>query len=262
MGRGSRPIKRWRNDRKRKKKERSSGTRRRWGPRAGRRSRPREPRHRDPPLRHRPRPLDRLVHAPARARAGRAYDEGENAHSAFFVLEGQTFLVLTWDPERGREIGGSSGSSSPGTTFRPRSTGSTARASRAAASRRRASGPRSTTSPIPTATSSAHRPGVDAPRHRRRGLAAAAPTRPDDEDVAREADALALAGGELDDAPRRGSPRAATASGAPRSEDPALAIEEDRVDREAHEPHVNGGSGAKEDARPARAGTPRRPGAG
>ncbi|HET6695043.1 MAG TPA: VOC family protein [Gaiellaceae bacterium] len=37
-----------------------------------------------------------------------AYDEGENAHSAFFVLEGQTFLVLTWDPERGREIGGSS----------------------------------------------------------------------------------------------------------------------------------------------------------
>ena len=36
-----------------------------------------------------------------------AYDEGENAHSAFFVLEQQTFLVLTWDPERGREIGGS-----------------------------------------------------------------------------------------------------------------------------------------------------------
>ena len=36
-----------------------------------------------------------------------AYDEGENAHSAFFVLEGQTFLVLTWDPERGRELGGS-----------------------------------------------------------------------------------------------------------------------------------------------------------
>ncbi|HSK17421.1 MAG TPA: VOC family protein [Gaiellaceae bacterium] len=36
-----------------------------------------------------------------------AYDEGENAHSAFFVLEGQTFLVLTWDPERGRESGGS-----------------------------------------------------------------------------------------------------------------------------------------------------------
>ena len=36
-----------------------------------------------------------------------AYDEGENAHSAFFVLEGQTFLVLTWDPERGRETGGS-----------------------------------------------------------------------------------------------------------------------------------------------------------
>jgi catechol 2,3-dioxygenase-like lactoylglutathione lyase family enzyme len=36
-----------------------------------------------------------------------AYDEGENAHSAFFVLEEQTFLVLTWDPERGREAGGS-----------------------------------------------------------------------------------------------------------------------------------------------------------
>lgn len=36
-----------------------------------------------------------------------AYDEGENAHSAFFVLEQRTHLVLTWDPERGREIGGS-----------------------------------------------------------------------------------------------------------------------------------------------------------
>jgi catechol 2,3-dioxygenase-like lactoylglutathione lyase family enzyme len=36
-----------------------------------------------------------------------AYDEGPNAQSAFFVLEGQTSLVLTWDPERGREIGGS-----------------------------------------------------------------------------------------------------------------------------------------------------------
>jgi predicted enzyme related to lactoylglutathione lyase len=36
-----------------------------------------------------------------------AYDEGENAQSAFFALEDQTFLVLTWDPERGREIGGS-----------------------------------------------------------------------------------------------------------------------------------------------------------
>jgi catechol 2,3-dioxygenase-like lactoylglutathione lyase family enzyme len=36
-----------------------------------------------------------------------AYDEGPNAHSAFFVLEGQTSLVLTWDPERGKEIGGS-----------------------------------------------------------------------------------------------------------------------------------------------------------
>jgi len=36
-----------------------------------------------------------------------AYDEGENAHSAFFVLDEQTFLVLTWDPDRGREVGGS-----------------------------------------------------------------------------------------------------------------------------------------------------------
>ncbi len=43
-----------------------------------------------------------LGHGPAAA-----YDEGETAHSAFFVLEAQTFLVLTWDPERGREIGGS-----------------------------------------------------------------------------------------------------------------------------------------------------------
>jgi catechol 2,3-dioxygenase-like lactoylglutathione lyase family enzyme len=36
-----------------------------------------------------------------------AYDEGESAHSAFFVLEERTYLVLTWDPERGREVGGS-----------------------------------------------------------------------------------------------------------------------------------------------------------
>ena len=35
-----------------------------------------------------------------------AYDEGDNAHSAFFVLEQQTFLVLTWDTDRGREVGG------------------------------------------------------------------------------------------------------------------------------------------------------------
>jgi catechol 2,3-dioxygenase-like lactoylglutathione lyase family enzyme len=42
-----------------------------------------------------------LGHGPAAA-----YDEGHNAHSAFFVLEQQTFLVLTWDPDRGREIGG------------------------------------------------------------------------------------------------------------------------------------------------------------
>jgi catechol 2,3-dioxygenase-like lactoylglutathione lyase family enzyme len=36
-----------------------------------------------------------------------AYDEGANAHSAFFVLERRTYLVLTWDPDRGKEIGGS-----------------------------------------------------------------------------------------------------------------------------------------------------------
>lgn len=36
-----------------------------------------------------------------------SYDEGLTAHSAFFVLEERTYLVLTWDPERGREIGGS-----------------------------------------------------------------------------------------------------------------------------------------------------------
>lgn len=36
-----------------------------------------------------------------------AYDEGESAHSAFFILEERTYLVLTWDPERGREVGGS-----------------------------------------------------------------------------------------------------------------------------------------------------------
>jgi catechol 2,3-dioxygenase-like lactoylglutathione lyase family enzyme len=36
-----------------------------------------------------------------------AYDEGENAHSAFFVLEQRTYLVLTWDLDRGREVGGS-----------------------------------------------------------------------------------------------------------------------------------------------------------
>ena len=38
-----------------------------------------------------------------------AYDEGENARSAFFVLEeGGAFLVLTGTPERGREVGGGS----------------------------------------------------------------------------------------------------------------------------------------------------------
>lgn len=36
-----------------------------------------------------------------------AYDEEANAQSAFFVLEQRAYLVLTWDPDRGREIGGS-----------------------------------------------------------------------------------------------------------------------------------------------------------
>jgi catechol 2,3-dioxygenase-like lactoylglutathione lyase family enzyme len=35
-----------------------------------------------------------------------AYDEGGNAQSAFFALEERTYLVLTWDPDRGRETGG------------------------------------------------------------------------------------------------------------------------------------------------------------
>ena len=36
-----------------------------------------------------------------------AYDEGPRAQSAFFVLDERTHLVLTWDPDRGREVGGS-----------------------------------------------------------------------------------------------------------------------------------------------------------
>jgi catechol 2,3-dioxygenase-like lactoylglutathione lyase family enzyme len=39
--------------------------------------------------------------------AAAAYDEGPTAHSAFFVLEDKAYLILTWDPERGRESGGS-----------------------------------------------------------------------------------------------------------------------------------------------------------
>src|SRR5829696_8955884 len=35
-----------------------------------------------------------------------AYDEGENAHSAFFVVEQRTYLVLPWDPDRCRDAGG------------------------------------------------------------------------------------------------------------------------------------------------------------
>lgn len=34
-----------------------------------------------------------------------AYDE-RGGQSTFFVLDGQTFLVLTWDEERGKETGG------------------------------------------------------------------------------------------------------------------------------------------------------------
>lgn len=36
-----------------------------------------------------------------------AYDEGGYAQSAFFMLDELTYLVLTWDPERGRQVGGS-----------------------------------------------------------------------------------------------------------------------------------------------------------
>ncbi|MDQ3857880.1 MAG: VOC family protein [Actinomycetota bacterium] len=36
-----------------------------------------------------------------------AYDEGGTAQSAFFVLDERTSLVLTWDPARGQEAGGS-----------------------------------------------------------------------------------------------------------------------------------------------------------
>ena len=36
-----------------------------------------------------------------------AYDEGGNAQSAFFVLDERVYLVLTWDPDRGQEVGGS-----------------------------------------------------------------------------------------------------------------------------------------------------------
>ena len=36
-----------------------------------------------------------------------AYDEGGHAQSAFFVLDERVYLVLTWDPDRGQEVGGS-----------------------------------------------------------------------------------------------------------------------------------------------------------
>ena len=81
-----------------------------------------------------------------------AYDEGENAHSAFFVLEQQTFLVLTWDPDRGREVGGAVRLELAADEIERRG-----RAARDSRDRRqgdedRASAPRSTTSPTRTAT--------------------------------------------------------------------------------------------------------------
>ena len=81
-----------------------------------------------------------------------AYDEGESAHSAFFVLEERTYLVLTWDPERGREVGGSAGSSSPLTTSSARSASFEGAGSRADSWPARGSAPTCTTWRIPTAT--------------------------------------------------------------------------------------------------------------
>ena len=99
-----------------------------------------------------------------------AYDEGENAHSAFFVLEGQTFLVLTWDPERGREIGGSARLELAGDDIQAEITrlerqGNPGRAGDEDALRHGGLRPRR-----PGRAPRPHRPGVDAPRHRRRRL--------------------------------------------------------------------------------------------
>src|SRR5687767_14673147 len=86
--------------------------------------------------------------------------------------------------------------------------------------------------------------------------------RPERQAVARrEPDAGGLPGGQL----HHGLGAAATRD-APRrqvrddAEDAVLLVEEDRVDREAHEPHVNGGSGAKENPlAPLEPGTPEEP---
>jgi hypothetical protein len=90
---------------------------------------------------------------------------------------------------------------------------------------------------------------VDAPRHRGRRLAPQL-RGPDDDGVAgRQADPIALPGGELDD--RLRTPAGCQPPGLQvpyDAEDAAVGIQEGRVDREAHEPHVNGGSGTKQDS--------------
>jgi hypothetical protein len=58
-----------------------------------------------------------------------------------------------------------------------------------------------------------------------------------------------LAGRELDDRPRAPAPRHSPGPQVGRdAENAVVRVQEDRVDGEAHEPHVNGRSGAKEDA--------------
>ena len=178
-----------------------------------------------------------------------AYDEGENAHSAFFVLEGQTFLVLTWDPERGREIGGSA---------RLELAGDDIQAEIDAARPAGDPGGRVTRTRFGTEVYDLADPdghlvrigaGVDAPRHRRRRLGRRRSGLTTTTSPGGEPDPLALAGGELDHGLRAlaaGEPPRAQVLGDP--EHAALPVEEDRVDGEAHEPHVNGRSGAKEDS--------------
>ena len=171
MGRGSRPIKRWRNDRTRKKKERDKRH-------AAEVGGPRESEARVvvslvTAIHLYVTDLDRsndwytrlLGHGPAAA-----YDEGENAHSAFFVLEGQTFLVLTWDPERGREIGGSRPPRArrrghPDRDRPARAAGHRGRQDHPDALRHGGLRPRR-----PGRTPRPHRAGLDAARHRGRGL--------------------------------------------------------------------------------------------
>ena len=74
--------------------------------------------------------------------------------------------------------------------------------------------------------------------------------RPDAYEVARrEADAPALPGRELEHRPRSPAGRDPPGPEVLRdAEDAPFPVEEGCVDREAHEPHVNRGSGAKEDA--------------